>query len=386
MNILFVNDIKLRKIGNEFYSAESLSNEIMKRYLNDGDKIFLFTRLMDKNENKKNLARVDSEEVICCPSRIYHGPKDYFLKKRKIINELRKVIKDNKIDFCIIRLPSFTGQIAFYEIKKMNINYMVEMVGCAWDSMWYHGSMLGKICAPVFFLKTKRALKKAKNVIYVTQKFLQHRYPTKGYNTNISDVNILTNQEGTLEKRLNRIKNTDGKFKIGIVASLYNKIKGHYTALKSISILKEKYPDIELHLLGPGEKKNLEKEAINLGIKENVFFDGTLPNGEPVLKWLDEIDLFLLPSLQEGLPRCMIEAMSRGCPAVGTKTGGIPELIDNRFICKKKDYKSIAKKIDQLLSNKEEMIKQAKANFEKSKEYNKNDLNKKRKDFLKRII
>jgi glycosyltransferase involved in cell wall biosynthesis len=46
-----------------------------------------------------------------------------------------------------------------------------------------------------------------------------------------------------------------------------------------------------------------------------------------VRDWLDRIDIYLQPSRQEGLPRALIEAMARACPALGSTAGGIPELL-----------------------------------------------------------
>ena len=90
----------------------------------------------------------------------------------------------------------------------------------------------------------------------------------------------------------------------------------------------------------------------NFGVENQVFFDGTLPGGQPVYDWLDDLDLYLIPSLQEGLPRALVEAMSRGCPAIGAKTGGIPELLGKDCIYGRKNYKKLAKKIKMILYNK----------------------------------
>ena len=57
------------------------------------------------------------------------------------------------------------------------------------------------------------------------------------------------------------------------------------------------------------------------------MFNGVLPSGQPVLNWLDDIDIYVQPSFQEGLPRALVEAMSGGRPAFASTTGGIPELL-----------------------------------------------------------
>ena len=93
------------------------------------------------------------------------------------------------------------------------------------------------------------------------------------------------------------------------------------------------------------------------------------------------MDLYIQPSLQEGLPRAMIEAMSVGMPIIGSNAGGIPELIDKNCIFKKKNVNeimSIIKKIDN-----EFLVAQSQKNYLNSKKFDKNSLNNKRNAFYK---
>ena len=53
------------------------------------------------------------------------------------------------------------------------------------------------------------------------------------------------------------------------------------------------------------------QEAKKMNVSNFIQFDGTLPSGQKVYDWLDEVDIYLQPSFQEGLPRALIEAMSR---------------------------------------------------------------------------
>lgn len=260
------------------------------------------------------------------------------------------------------------------------------MVACPWDSLWNYGGIKAKLFAPIIYMKTKKQVKDAKNVIYVSEKFLQERYPTKGNQISCSNVNIQKVKDEVLNNRIQKIEHmkNQSKFRIGLVGSLNVNFKGHSTAIKALSLLKQKY-DVELHFLGAGDKNKWIPFIKKCNVEENVFFDGVLPSGEPVYKWMDELDIFLIPSLQEGLPRALIEAMSRGCPAIGVKTGGIPELLDERYVCKRKDYKSIAKKISELLEDKDIMIDQAEKNFHKAQNYTKDILNERRKNFFKQI-
>lgn len=91
------------------------------------------------------------------------------------------------------------------------------------------------------------------------------------------------------------------------------------------------------------------------------------------------MDIYVQPSLQEGLPRAVIEAMSRGCPVIGSTTGGIPELIASECVFKRKSKSSfiaVMSKID-----KNFLLRNAKQNFEKAEEYEKDYLDEKRSKF-----
>lgn len=69
------------------------------------------------------------------------------------------------------------------------------------------------------------------------------------------------------------------------------------------------------------------------GVADRVVFKGQMKH-QQVLEWIDSLDIYIQPSMQEGLPRALIEAMSRACPAIGSSTGGIPELLPSDAILK----------------------------------------------------
>ena len=306
-----------------------------------------------------------------------------FGKYNKVI---KKEVKNN--EFIIIRLPSVIGIIACHYAKKYKKKYVIEMVGCPWDSLWNYGNLKGKIVAPIMYILNKYYIKRAPNVIYVSKEFLQNRYPTKGRNIGVSDVNIDFIKQDIEKNRLKKIDSKEEKniYKIGLIGSLNVNFKGHDTAIKALSILNRNNIKIEMHFLGVGDKSRWFKLIDKCNVEENVYFDGALPGGESVYQWMDSIDLYWIPSLQEGLPRALVEAMSRGCPVVGTKTGGIPELIDESCIIRKKSYKQLARKTINIINNKEMMKKLSIQNFEKSLEFEKEKLEKERSKFYLECI
>jgi glycosyltransferase involved in cell wall biosynthesis len=103
-----------------------------------------------------------------------------------------------------------------------------------------------------------------------------------------------------------------------------------------------------------------------------------MQSGQAVLDWLDGIDLYLQPSYQEGVPRATIEAMSRGCPIIASKAGGIPELIEQQWLINPGDIDNLANLMIQMLDNPKARINAILKNYEKSKEYSHEFLNSRR--------
>ncbi|MDO5555314.1 MAG: glycosyltransferase [Clostridia bacterium] len=383
MNILFFLDVKLIKKDNQYYTTGAVNyNYLNGHRLTEEDKLVVICREDKDIRNSNKVLSLSSGKNIKFIT--INNYSEFYKRDIKLI--INKEIK--KSELCFIKLPSYIGIMSYNKVVNKNKKYIIEMVGCAWDSIWNYGNIIGKLVAPIIFLINKYYVKKSNNVIYVSNSFLQERYPTKGRCISCSNVKLKDVKTEVLEQRIKKINSykNNQQIKLGLIGSLNVGFKGHAQAIKALSSVQKEYNNIELHFLGAGGQQQWKDLAKRYNVESKVFFDGTLPSGEPVMKWLDEIDIFLMPSLQEGLPRAMIEAMSRGCPIVGMKTGGIPELIDNEFICKKKDYKKMTNKIELLISNRDLMKKQANKNFEESKKYLEKDLNDKRKSFLNMII
>mgnify|MGYP001576076067 CR=1 FL=1 len=110
-----------------------------------------------------------------------------------------------------------------------------------------------------------------------------------------------------------------------------------------------------LIIIGDGhERKKLEKLISKLNLKEKIFLAGKIPQAS---RYLKAFDIFVLPSVKEGLPYVILEAMSAGLPIVATTVGGIPELIENKksgLLVEPKNPTALALAIEQLLNNPEQ--------------------------------
>lgn len=385
MKLAFAQDHIFQQDENgNLFTGGSFNNHIWERYLNHFDEITVLARLENIKDqyNNKTFNSFDLKATKLVPIPSLSGPVKQFTNKKEDKRIIRMALKNS--DALIARLPSEIGNLAINVAKELNKPYAVEVVACVWDALWNNGKPLGKIYAPIAMHKMQRTVLNSPYTLYVTNEFLQKRYPTNGKGTNVSDVEIYDVFEESIELRYNRLNS--GMYRIGMIGSLKNGIKGWDVALRALKVLDKKNVDFEFHVLGDGDIKRWSTIAKKLGISNKVKFCGILPGGEPVLNWLDQMDLYIQPSFQEGLPRAVIEAMSRGCPVAGSNAGGIPELIDNSCIHKAGDYKGLADSIERIISNKEYSMTLSKMNLEVSKKYKKSVLDKKRSEFWNSFV
>lgn len=381
MRVLFCHDGPLREDEEGNFYGIAHNNEMFERYRIISDEIAVVIRTKDiakeEADNRLSEITIPNFEVISCPN--FSTVKGQFHNKflaKKIISQ--EVLKS---DYVIARLPSFIGNIAIDMAKKYHKPYLIESVACPWDAFWNY-SKLGKVIAPYMFIATRRRIKHAGYVIYVTTRFLQNRYPTKGINISCSNVSLPVFDKAILTKRLDNIDKPKKKIVLGTTAAVDVKFKGQRIIIEALSKLKDLgYNNFEYQLIGGGNQNYLSNIADKYNVTDSVKFLGAVPK-EKVFEWLDKVDIYCQPSKQEGLPRALIEAMSRATPCFGASVAGIPELIEEDFLFK--HNKEAIEKICSILiklTDKKIQKEQAILNFNQSINFEKNLLDKKRNEF-----
>jgi len=106
-------------------------------------------------------------------------------------------------------------------------------------------------------------------------------------------------------------------------------IKGHRYLLDALAILGQRGLRPCLWLAGDGElREQLRRQADDLGISDRVRFLGWVPHKKVLdLYRCGKVCMVILPSLHEGIPAALMEAMSYGIPVISTPVGGVPELL-----------------------------------------------------------
>ncbi len=166
----------------------------------------------------------------------------------------------------------------------------------------------------------------------------------------IKPVNFLSN-EIAREFIFQKIKkNPDPKIKIiGTIAELHH-IKGINFLIKSAKRLIDSNPNLFFVVFGDGEEKeNLEKMIREFKLENNFFLLGFVDQASLYLKGLD---LFVLPSLSEGLALAILEAKQANLKIVASRIGGIPEAVEdypNACLFEVKNTEDLTEKIKQQL-------------------------------------
>jgi glycosyltransferase involved in cell wall biosynthesis len=113
---------------------------------------------------------------------------------------------------------------------------------------------------------------------------------------------------------------------VGVLTRLDSR-KGLPHLIQAIGQLRADLPGIRLLIAGDGEERvTLERQAGSLGLAGQVVFAGTVNEPEGFYR---RLDLFVLPSLDEAFGLVLLEAMAAGLPVVGTRVGGIPEILED---------------------------------------------------------
>jgi GalNAc-alpha-(1->4)-GalNAc-alpha-(1->3)-diNAcBac-PP-undecaprenol alpha-1,4-N-acetyl-D-galactosaminyltransferase len=105
--------------------------------------------------------------------------------------------------------------------------------------------------------------------------------------------------------------------------------KDHKTLIKAFSFVSKQYPKLQLFIYGQGsEKNNLENLIKFLKLEEKVFLKGVTSDVESALL---EGDIFVFPSMYEGFPNALCEAMSLGLPVIASNCSGNIDIIKDHF-------------------------------------------------------
>jgi glycosyltransferase involved in cell wall biosynthesis len=378
-----------------FYSSGFAKYATWSRYLEVFDDVLVLARVI-KREPQRDEQRADGPGVSFRPLPDHTGPWQYL----QVLRQAR-LIACHAITECsayLLRVPGVVSQMIWREIVRAKKPYALEVMGDPWDlfgpGTWPH------ISRPIFrriaTLQLKRICAGATAIHYLTSQALQRRYPPskRAHSVGFPDV-MLENSEvsaETIKGRYRRLYESPWQdaqggdpIRIGFIGSLAQMYKGPDTLLHAAALCESRLT-FRILLVGAGhylpEMKTL---AAQLGIADRVEFRGELSSGRSIFEFLDSIDLFVMPSRAEGLPRALVEAMFRGCPCIASTVGGIPELLDASDLVPPGSPERLAKLILQVAADSDRLLAMSARNLDKAAQFSPQTLNELRRAFLEEV-
>lgn len=361
----------------KYYYMNQEWHDFYQRYLRVFDSIKIVNRVCEEDvlSNKRVPITDDRVEVVHVPN--FSGPKEYAKVYFPIGRVLRNVTTD--CDAAIVRLPSTIGQRVCKKVMKTGIPYAVEVVYDAEDAWRSAPNLIRRAIWKKIDSDMRKTCYKADGVSCVTEFYLQKHYyskKTSAFSSNYSSLSLdksFYTSERTFPDRQMTVANVANQIE-------FHGRKGYKEIIEALALLKKKGLEVKAAFAGEsyhdGERQ-LKEYADTLGVGDNIHFMGYLSRVE-LSQLLDRVDLFVMPTRAEGLPRVIIEAMAKGLPAISTPVSGNPELLPSHFLVDYDDVETLADRINELATNPTVYNQSSKENFENGLKYEASILEKRR--------
>jgi glycosyltransferase involved in cell wall biosynthesis len=337
------------------------------------DQVVLLARVYKDKGPSSSTDNLDGPSVSVHELPNYVGPWKYLQKLKFLRTSVRQAVSES--DAYILRVPGLVGRLAWHEIRRLKKPYALEVVADPWDALG--PGTWPSLFSPVFRLVGARELKLmcrgAVAVHYVTESALQRRYPAApgAYTTTFPNalMDSAFASAPIIEERFRRI-GLNKLIRIGFIGSLAQMYKGPDVLLRAASFCRSRGRDFEIVMVGDGRyAEQMKALATRLGLEDRTQFIARLPFGKAIFDFLDSVDLFVMPSRAEGLPRAMLEAMARGCPCIGSDVGGIPELLAADDLVPPNDPEALARRIMEVTADPQRMKAMSARNLARAKQF-----------------
>jgi glycosyltransferase involved in cell wall biosynthesis len=271
--------------------------------------------------------------------------------------------------------------------RLLRRRYAIEMVGDVQEALGMLGwkpAWLGRLVGSAARTVVRGAVRGAVGAAYVTERRLQARYPmapsaiTAHYSSIMLDDDAFARGPRTPVPEATRLV---------VAASLARPYKGIDVLIDALGLLQAEGLDAELTVVGDGAlRPTLERRAEQVTRSGSVSFVGRAPGPRAVREHLDRATVYVQPSLSEGLPRSVIEAMARGLPCVATHVGGMSELLDEELLVPPGDARALARTIRELVTDRALYQRQAARNLSRAADYRLAVLEQRRGAFYRELL
>lgn len=339
-------------------------NEIVKYY----DKVTLIAPIkMNENSISEGLLSISewkSIEVIELPyASTYIRSVKYFR------SYLKKYSSLGDFDVSYSRYPIPFGWLQKFYLKKTK--RIIHFVGDPIDATKSNPnfSRLKKFILVSFFMPEHLMyIWSCKSATVYTNGFhIAEKLKKSGINAT-SLISSTLNIEDFHKREIEEINQSEPKI---LYVGYLRKAKGVETVLYAFKILKKKYPNAKLTIVGSGEFETQLKNITNENKITNVHFEGHVDQRNKLNQIFRSHDIFCFASLSEGSPRVILEAMANNINIVSTPVGALPHIFEDEkdiIYAKFNDPLDFSNKIDKLIQNPQLSLKIRENSYLKAEE------------------
>jgi len=320
--------------------------------------------ILQPAENDRSAERMDSKppsdakiDIIHLPSfflRNYYYPIPHFHKEFQILCKLVAELKCEIIQACEYAfLPSIAPLFVKRRYPIATVLTFGELLGYTW---FYGDTIVDAIAKMYTYSMGKWVLKSYDQVVSLTKSAAEgvKRFGVPGdkVSTIPNGVDLenfrLDSDLDELRAELS-IKQDD---KVLLFVGRLSRVKRVEVLIAStLRLLREGF-SVKTVIVGDGPSRDYYRKLAD-SLKANVIFTGWVPRSQ-TYKFYNIADVFVLPSLSEGLPTALLEASAAGKPCIASNVGGVPDIISHEetgYLVDRSDVNSFAGRVKTLLAD-----------------------------------
>lgn len=337
-NVYVALEHRFYEFEGELYTKLSFSYNYWKDYLSFFDKVVVVARVKKINYIDGCYSKVSGPRVSFVGIPYYVGIKEFVFKFPRLFVKSKNIVKAG--DYFILRSGNVCNLLWVWIVINRK-RYLREYPGNIYEGVvgFSGGSFTSRILGRVLDRFAKLQAKRSCANSFVSQ------YCNDIYSSNKPSYIFSSFNSDEIKVSKNGI-NKDNKKNVISIGRLEGE-KGHEDLINAFSLITN---NATLHIVGEGTHFNALK---SLATKKNIDikFYGAITNRDELFRLLSSMDLFVIPSHTEGMPRSLLEAMAVGLPCVGSCVGGIPEVLEEEYTFEPKKIEQCAKLLDNVLSS-----------------------------------
>lgn len=358
-------EVLLRSPDGSYWSAIPACGPQLEDIRSQFESVSLVCRVRDANAEKPLglVAIPDGVSVVALP--FYKGVGAFIRALPALLRAIWRA--SGLVSISLLRLPGAIGSIYGLCSMVRGRKFATQLIGDPDDVLGSEGFRFHeRLFRLPAVLLTRFLCRHAVACAYVTNRKLQQRYPPRqGVPTaGFSDV-ILELTDFQEESR----SRAGDPVRLVFCGSLAVGYKGLDVLLDALARLVAEGRRVTLDVIGEGIlRRRYEHLAAIRNVEQVVRFHGQIARSR-VVEIYRRSDIFVMPSLTEGLPRAMIEAMAQGLPCVGSAVGGIPELLDDDVMVPPGNSAALAARLGKIIDDKSFFAAQGRQNLERARAY-----------------